>query len=199
MSRVSLTLPPPPGAPTELPLSTLTLTYPRPHIQNRMQVGFELNCMLCLASMSRGLLRCAAAASSKKPLLGDFHPQRIKKGLLLPGESTRPPGGEKQYGVSREFRYSLSSGWAEQRLEFITAAMTQTFGIEPHPYYPEDAYIPGYVPNESALGELLLRSGAVLSITIITAVWLATSFNRRLSLADKFIFGWFVLCKWLTV
>lgn len=73
--------------------------------------------------------------------------------------------------------------------------MAQQSALPPHPYYPENAHIPGYVPNTSSLTELLVRSGSILSITIITAVWLATRFNPRLSLADRFVLGWFVQCK----
>ncbi|KAF3770513.1 Emopamil-binding protein [Cryphonectria parasitica EP155] len=72
--------------------------------------------------------------------------------------------------------------------------MAQVFGIPPHPYYPQDAHIPNYVPNTSSLIELLVRLASLLSITVFTALWLATRFNPRLSLVDKTVFGWFVLC-----
>lgn len=73
--------------------------------------------------------------------------------------------------------------------------MAQVFVVSPHPYYPQDAQIPEYAPNTSSLSELLVRFGGVLSITISTALWLAARLNPRLSLADKLLLGWFVLCK----
>lgn len=75
------------------------------------------------------------------------------------------------------------------------AAMAQAFAYGSHPYDPQNAHIPGYAPNTSSLSELLVRSGGILSVSIITAVWLATRFNPRLSLADKSVLSWFLLCK----
>ncbi|KAJ4392127.1 hypothetical protein N0V93_005749 [Gnomoniopsis smithogilvyi] len=72
--------------------------------------------------------------------------------------------------------------------------MAQPPSSSPHPYYPENARIPGYVPNSSSVSELIIRFGSGLSITIITAVWLATRFNPRLSRADRSVLAWFVLC-----
>lgn len=76
--------------------------------------------------------------------------------------------------------------------------MAETFANASHPYYPKNAQILGFVPNTSSLGELLVRSGSTLSITIITAVWLAAKFNPRLSLADKLVVGWFLLCEYMS-
>lgn len=67
--------------------------------------------------------------------------------------------------------------------------------MAPHPYYPQDAHIPGYTPNTSSLNELLVRFAGLLSITILTALWLATRLNPKLSVAEKFVLGWFVLCE----
>lgn len=77
--------------------------------------------------------------------------------------------------------------------------MVQTFVVAPHPYYPQNVHIPGYVPNTSSLGELLVRFGGILSITVITALWLATTSNPRLARADKAVLSWFVLCEWSTL
>lgn len=73
--------------------------------------------------------------------------------------------------------------------------MAQAFTAASHPYYPPNAQIKGYVPNTSPLGELLVRSGLILGVTVISALWLATRFNPRLSLADKCVYGWFLLCE----
>lgn len=74
--------------------------------------------------------------------------------------------------------------------------MAQAFADASHPYFPQNAQIPTYVPNTSSLGELLVRSGSILSVTIITAVWVACRFSPRLPLADKFVYGWFILCEY---
>ncbi|CAN8096462.1 unnamed protein product [Discula destructiva] len=68
------------------------------------------------------------------------------------------------------------------------------FVAAPHPYYPEDAYIANYVPNTSSLSELIVPPIGILSITIVTALWLAKRFNTRLKLADSLVLAWFVLC-----
>lgn len=75
------------------------------------------------------------------------------------------------------------------------ATMAQTFSVPTHPYYPQDADIPDYVPNSGSVVELMLRFGSLLSITILTALWIATRFNPKLVLSDKLVLGWFVLCK----
>ncbi|KUI60758.1 3-beta-hydroxysteroid-Delta(8),Delta(7)-isomerase [Cytospora mali] len=72
--------------------------------------------------------------------------------------------------------------------------MAQTFSISEHPYYPQYAEIPDYVPNTSSVIELMMRFGCFLTITIVTALWIATRFNANLRLFDKLVFGWFVLC-----
>lgn len=73
--------------------------------------------------------------------------------------------------------------------------MVQTFSVPGHPYFPPDADIPHYIPNASSLNELIVRFASLLSITIFTALWLATRFNSQLTRGDKFVLGWFVLCE----
>ncbi|ROW12487.1 hypothetical protein VMCG_00719 [Cytospora schulzeri] len=70
----------------------------------------------------------------------------------------------------------------------------QTLAVPPHPYHPQDADIPDYIPNASSVAELMVRFGSLLGITILTAVWIATKFNPKLKLSDKSVLGWFVLC-----
>ncbi|KAK7726520.1 hypothetical protein SLS63_007681 [Diaporthe eres] len=53
--------------------------------------------------------------------------------------------------------------------------------------------VPHYIPNASSLNELLVRFASLLSITIFTALWLATRFNANMRPSDKLIFGYFVL------
>lgn len=73
--------------------------------------------------------------------------------------------------------------------------MVQTFSVPGHPYFPPDADIPHYIPNASSVQELLVRFASLLGITIFTALWLATRFNPQMRLSEKFVFGWFILCK----
>lgn len=75
------------------------------------------------------------------------------------------------------------------------AAVTAKMFASPHPYYPRSARIQGYAPNTLSLGDLAIRFAGLLTITIVTAVWLARRLNPRLSLAEKSVLGWFVLCK----
>lgn len=72
---------------------------------------------------------------------------------------------------------------------------SQKFSEPVHPYYPQGVDIPNYTPNASSVTELVVRFGGILGIPVLTAVWIATRFSRKLRLSDKFILGWFVLCK----
>lgn len=71
----------------------------------------------------------------------------------------------------------------------------QTLSGPSHPYYPQDVEIPNYVPNASSVAELAVRFGVLLAIPVLTAIWIATKFSPRLRLSDRFVLGWFVLCK----
>lgn len=73
--------------------------------------------------------------------------------------------------------------------------MVQTFSVPAHPYFPPDADVLHYIPNASSLNELLARFASLLSITIFTALWLATRCNAHMRPSEKFILGWFVLCE----
>lgn len=72
--------------------------------------------------------------------------------------------------------------------------IAQTLTQPAHPYYPQDAEIPGYIPNASSVTELMVRFGSLLGIAILTAIWIASRFNPKLRLPEKFVLGWFVLC-----
>ncbi|RJE24399.1 EBP domain protein [Aspergillus sclerotialis] len=61
-----------------------------------------------------------------------------------------------------------------------------------HPYYPLDAQIPGYSPNESPL--LTILATAAAASAALLGITLAISFLRpNLSKADRFAILWFVL------
>lgn len=71
----------------------------------------------------------------------------------------------------------------------------QTFAVSTHPYYPLNAHIPDYSANVSSVDELLLRFGSLLSLSIFTALWLASKWNPKLTTGDRLVAGWYVLCK----
>lgn len=81
------------------------------------------------------------------------------------------------------------------RLVIHAVAMVQTFSEPAHPYFPSNADIQHYIPNASSLNELLVRFVSLLGITIFTALWLATRFNSRMRPSEKFVLGWFILCR----
>jgi cholestenol Delta-isomerase len=64
-----------------------------------------------------------------------------------------------------------------------------------HPYFPPDADIPHYIPNATPVYELVAKFASLLGTTIFTTLWLATRCNPHMRSSEKFIFGWFVLCK----
>lgn len=73
--------------------------------------------------------------------------------------------------------------------------MVQAFTAPGHPYYPPGADIPDYIPNASSVNELIVRFGSLLGITVSTALWLAIRSNTYLRPFDKFLLGWFILCR----
>lgn len=90
-----------------------------------------------------------------------------------------------------------SSKYTSSSSEDRPAAMAQAeaFVVAPHPYYPEDVHIAGYVPNTSSLTELVVQAASILVVTIFTAGGLAKWFNPRLTVADSLVLNWFVLCE----
>jgi cholestenol delta-isomerase len=64
-----------------------------------------------------------------------------------------------------------------------------------HPYYPLDAHIKEYAPNETSIQRLLTTS-SIATFVILGGTLTWVSFLRpRLSKADRFAILWFVLCK----
>lgn len=63
-----------------------------------------------------------------------------------------------------------------------------------HPYYPVDARIPGYSPNEASL-LTILASAAAASAALLGATLAGISLTRpNLRKADRVAILWFVLC-----
>lgn len=67
--------------------------------------------------------------------------------------------------------------------------------VNPHPFYPIDANVVGYLANEwsvpKLLGVFFAGCGVELSITLL----IVNRFNPRLSKSDKAALLWFVVCK----
>ena len=66
--------------------------------------------------------------------------------------------------------------------------------IPPHPYYPMDALIAGYSPNEAPVVTLLIVA-SVSSLVLLGATWTLVSLAKRsLRHGDRIAILWFVLC-----
>lgn len=67
--------------------------------------------------------------------------------------------------------------------------------IFPHPYYPIDALIAGYSPNEASV-ITLLTVASVSSLILLGTTWSLVSLAKSsLRHGDRFAILWFVLCK----
>ena len=65
-----------------------------------------------------------------------------------------------------------------------------------HPYYPIEASIAGYSPNEASVLMLLtIASGAAAALLGITLTLVSLA-QPTLRSADRFAILWFVLCKY---
>lgn len=66
--------------------------------------------------------------------------------------------------------------------------------IPPHPYYPIDALIAGYSPNEASVVTLLIVA-SVSSLFLLGTTWTLVSLAKfSLHHGDRFAILWFVLC-----
>lgn len=66
-----------------------------------------------------------------------------------------------------------------------------------HPYFPADAVIPGFVPNQQAVTELIPMFGSILGAVIGSALRQTTRSPRPVRPIDKFASAWFALCELL--
>jgi cholestenol delta-isomerase len=66
-----------------------------------------------------------------------------------------------------------------------------------HPYYPRDALIPGYAPNETPLPVVLGLFGSIVFSFTAGSVVLAKRYNPGLRRADQLIVAWFALCEFV--
>lgn len=66
--------------------------------------------------------------------------------------------------------------------------------ILPHPYYPIDASIAGYSPNEASV-ITLLAVASVSSLVLLGTTWTIVNLAKSsLRYGDRFAILWFVLC-----
>ncbi len=66
-----------------------------------------------------------------------------------------------------------------------------------HPYFPQDAIIPGYAPNTTPLPVILGAFNLLVGASVVGSVALAKWSNPSLKRADQFVVGWFALCPCL--
>ena len=66
-----------------------------------------------------------------------------------------------------------------------------------HPYFPQDAVIPGYTPNTMSIPVILGAFNAFAGTSVVGSVALAKWSNPSLKRADLFVVGWFALCEYL--
>ena len=62
-----------------------------------------------------------------------------------------------------------------------------------HPYYPLNAPIPFYSPNEKPLAHILTAFAAITGAVVLTVYALACRSKTRP--IDRFAAAWFALCK----
>lgn len=69
-------------------------------------------------------------------------------------------------------------------------------GRHDHPYYPQDALIPGYSPNSTPLPVILASFGGIIGVVVLGCVRLAKWYSPALKRADQLTIGWFALCEY---
>lgn len=65
---------------------------------------------------------------------------------------------------------------------------------QPHPYFPPDAAVPGYTPNETPLLLILASFGGLIGVFVFGSVTLAKWYSPKLKRADQLVVAWFALC-----
>lgn len=63
-----------------------------------------------------------------------------------------------------------------------------------HPYYPVDAYIAGYAPNEASVVEILAVASVASTVLLGTTLGTVSYVKPSLRMADRLAILWFVLC-----
>ncbi|KAL2201206.1 Emopamil-binding protein [Corynascus similis CBS 632.67] len=71
--------------------------------------------------------------------------------------------------------------------------------VQSHPYFPQDAVVPGYTPNSSPLPVILGTFGLLIGVFLSTCVALAKRHSPAIKRADQLTVAWFALCGFLHV
>lgn len=66
----------------------------------------------------------------------------------------------------------------------------------PHPFYPLEANIVGYLVNEASVPKLLGGFAAGCIVILGVTLALVRGHNPKLPSGEKAAILWFVLCKW---
>ncbi|TLS27953.1 hypothetical protein PpBr36_00536 [Pyricularia pennisetigena] len=69
----------------------------------------------------------------------------------------------------------------------------QSTVINQHPYFPEDASIPDFVPNDKSLTDIVLPFSGTITCVLAASVILSKRYNPGLGLTDLGQICWFVL------
>lgn len=64
-----------------------------------------------------------------------------------------------------------------------------------HPYFPPDAVVPGYAPNQHPLLVILGGFGGIIGAFVLACVTLARWHNPALKREDQLTVAWFALCE----
>jgi cholestenol delta-isomerase len=64
-----------------------------------------------------------------------------------------------------------------------------------HPYFPQEAVIPGYAPNTIPLPVILGIFGTFTGAFVLGCVMIATGYSPALKRADRLTVAWFTLCE----
>lgn len=68
--------------------------------------------------------------------------------------------------------------------------------VPPHPYYPIDAHIAGYSPNEASVFTLLTIASVGTAVLLGMTLILVSLARQSLRGADSLTILWFVLCMY---
>ncbi|KAH6624788.1 Emopamil-binding protein [Chaetomium sp. MPI-SDFR-AT-0129] len=68
---------------------------------------------------------------------------------------------------------------------------------QPHPYFPPDAVVRGYTPNETPLVLILASFGGLIGAFVFGSVMLAKWYSPTLKRGDQLVVAWFALCGFL--
>jgi cholestenol Delta-isomerase len=63
--------------------------------------------------------------------------------------------------------------------------------LQPHPYYPADLILPGYVPNDLDATRLMVGFAAMCAVVFSIAYLV----NDDLKFSDRLTVVWFVICE----